>query len=138
MVVAAGADFMKLGVSNCIQLGMLEQAARLIPQAAIATTRFMTNTIHSHGPNGPLYKSLNCDGEADQCPPPCIPTGRLPDTVSRGQCGPITVNLDLTCGFCGTLRPPLWGSFWRRHRKNRVRQLVKMADHPVGAKLPDG
>jgi hypothetical protein len=30
MVVAAGADFMKLGVSNCIQLGMLEQAARLI------------------------------------------------------------------------------------------------------------
>src|SRR5437868_15207852 len=105
MVVAAGADFMKLGVSNCIQLGMLEQAARLIPQAAIATTRFMTNTIHSHGPDGPLYKSLNCDGEADQCPPPCIPTGRLPDTVSRGQCGPITVNLDLTCGFCGTLRP---------------------------------
>ena len=48
----AGADFMKLGVSNCIQLGMLEQAARLIPQAAIATTRFMTNTIHSLGPNG--------------------------------------------------------------------------------------
>jgi hypothetical protein len=41
---------MKLGVSNCIQLGMLEQAARLIPQAAIATTRFMTNTIHSLGP----------------------------------------------------------------------------------------
>jgi hypothetical protein len=63
-VVAAGADFMKLGVSNCIQLGMLEQAARLIPQAAIATTRFMTNTIHSLGPNGPLYKSLNRDGEA--------------------------------------------------------------------------
>jgi hypothetical protein len=64
MVVAAGADFMKLGVSNCIQLGMLEQAARLIPQAAIATTRFMTNTIHSLGPDGPLYKSLNSDGEA--------------------------------------------------------------------------
>jgi hypothetical protein len=50
MVVAAGADFMKLGVSNCIQLGMLEQAARLIPQAAIATTRFITDTIHSLRP----------------------------------------------------------------------------------------
>src|SRR3954463_2141815 len=64
MVVAAGADFMKL-VSNCIQFGRLEQAARLIPQAAIATTRFI-NTIHSLGPNG-RYNSRNCDGEAGQC-----------------------------------------------------------------------
>jgi hypothetical protein len=92
MVVAAGADFRKLGVSNCIQLGMLEQAARLIPQAAIATTRFITDTIHSLRPNGPLYKSLNCDGEADQSPRPCIPAGRMPDTIYCGQCGPITVN----------------------------------------------
>jgi hypothetical protein len=76
MVVAAGADFMKLGVSNCIQLGMLEQAARLIPQAAIATTRFMTNTIHSLGPNGPLYKSLNCDGEAEPVSPAMHPHRR--------------------------------------------------------------
>ena len=67
MVVAAGADLMKLGVSNCIQFGRLEQAARLIPQAAIATTRFI-NTIHSLGPNGPLYKSLDCDGEAISAP----------------------------------------------------------------------
>jgi hypothetical protein len=43
MVVAAGADFMKAGVSNCIQLGMLEHPPRLNAQAAIATTRFMAN-----------------------------------------------------------------------------------------------
>jgi hypothetical protein len=92
MVVAAGADFMKLGVSNCIQLGRLEQAARLIPQAAIATTRFMTNTIHSLGPNGPLYKSLNCDGEADQRPRHASPPAERRIQCPRGQCGPITVN----------------------------------------------
>jgi hypothetical protein len=39
MVVAAGAD---LVTSNGFQLGILEQADRLSPQAAIATTRFMT------------------------------------------------------------------------------------------------
>jgi hypothetical protein len=44
MVVADGAA---LGSSNCIQLGMLEHAARLIPQAAIATIRFMINTVRS-------------------------------------------------------------------------------------------
>jgi hypothetical protein len=43
---------MKLGVSNCIQLGRLEQAARLKLQAAIATMRFMIDTVHSLGPNG--------------------------------------------------------------------------------------
>ena len=46
MVVAAGAAFC---ASNCIQLGMLEHAARLNPQAAIATTRFMVDTVRSSG-----------------------------------------------------------------------------------------
>src|SRR3954454_2397524 len=36
------------------------------------------------------------------------------------------------------IAPPVMGSFWWRQRKNRVRQLVKMADNPVGAKLPNG
>ena len=52
IVVAAGADDMKLGVLNCIQFGRLEHPARLNGQAAIATTRFMMNTVHSCGPNG--------------------------------------------------------------------------------------
>ena len=47
MVVAAGADFMKPGVSNCIQLGRLEHPARLKAQAAIVTTRFMITTVRS-------------------------------------------------------------------------------------------
>jgi hypothetical protein len=46
MVVAAGAAF---GRSNCIQLGMLEQAARLMAQAAIAITRLMITTVRSCG-----------------------------------------------------------------------------------------
>jgi len=45
MFVVTGADFMNSGVSSCIQLGMLEHAARLKPQAAIATTRFMVDTV---------------------------------------------------------------------------------------------
>jgi hypothetical protein len=62
MVVAAGADFMKLGVSNCIQLGMLEHPARLNAQAAIATTRFMANTVHSCSPTAALH-DLRARGE---------------------------------------------------------------------------
>lgn len=49
MVVAAGAD---LDRSNCIQLGMLEQAARLMAQAAIAITRLMMTTVRSCGRTG--------------------------------------------------------------------------------------
>jgi hypothetical protein len=41
MVVAAGAGGAALG---CIQLGMLEHAARLSPLAAIAMIRFMIRT----------------------------------------------------------------------------------------------
>jgi hypothetical protein len=38
MVLADGAP---LGMSNCIQLGMLEQALRPRPHAAMTTNRFM-------------------------------------------------------------------------------------------------
>ena len=55
MVVAAGADFRKVGVSNCIQLGMLEHPARLNAQAAIAATRFMATTVHSCSPTAALH-----------------------------------------------------------------------------------
>jgi hypothetical protein len=54
IAVATGADFMNSGVSSCIQLGMLEHAARLKPQAAIATTRFMVDTVYSLGPRAAL------------------------------------------------------------------------------------
>src|SRR5436190_2246424 len=54
MLVVEGADFDR--TSNCIQLGMLEHAARLKPQAAIAMTRFMTDTVHSLGPTA-VYKT---------------------------------------------------------------------------------
>lgn len=43
MVVACGAGL------SCIQLGMLEHAERLKPQAAIAITRLMIDTVRSRG-----------------------------------------------------------------------------------------
>jgi hypothetical protein len=65
MVVASGADFgMK---SNCIQLGALEQAARLKPQAAMATTRFI-DTIHSLGQNGRFTTRSGATGKVEECP----------------------------------------------------------------------
>jgi hypothetical protein len=104
MVVAAGADLMKAGVSNCIQLGMLEHAARLIPQAAIATTRFMTNTVHSIG-TGPRYKLANSlglsggNGAGSAVFPATRPVAirpkhslHRPEAVPRPNPRPITVN----------------------------------------------
>ena len=49
IVVAAGAGF---GTSNCMKSGMAEQAARLIPQAAMTKMRFMAMTVRSGDPNG--------------------------------------------------------------------------------------
>ena len=61
MLVLVGADFRKPGVSNCIQLGRLEHAVRLNPHATTATTRFMTDTVHSSGPMGRVTQhSGNC------------------------------------------------------------------------------
>src|SRR5262245_18604720 len=104
MVVAAGADFMKLGVSNCIQLGMLEQAARLKPQAATAMTRFMIDTVHSFGRNGRLHNSLVEAGWGmafRQCPcngPSHDSRRERRKTRPRAYSALITVNYDLNLG----------------------------------------
>ena len=70
MFVVTGADFMNSGVSSCIQLGMLEHAARLKLQAAIATTRFMVDTV-TRSAYWPLYNPLRRDGEASLAPDAC-------------------------------------------------------------------
>ena len=62
MVVPVGADFMKPGVSNCIQFGRLEHAVRLNPHATTATTRFMTDTVHSSGLTAALRNNLGICG----------------------------------------------------------------------------
>ena len=74
MVVASGADFgMK---SNCIQLGALEQAARLKPQAAMATIRFID--IHPlNRPNGRFTTRSGATGKGRRVPPTRIPTAGL-------------------------------------------------------------
>lgn len=91
MVVAAGAGF---GASNCIQLGMLEQEARLRPHAAMATTRFMFSTVHSCG-FAAAFVALRAAGALcnRQCPPcdaPATPTAgasagdRIPHAICAG------------------------------------------------------
>jgi hypothetical protein len=91
MVVAAGAGF---GASNCIQLGRLEQEARLKPQAAMATTRFMFSTVRSCG-FAAAFVALRAAGELcnRQCPlatPPATATAgasagdRIPHTMCAG------------------------------------------------------
>ena len=54
MLTVVGVGFMKLGVSSDIQPGIPEHAARLKPQAAIAMTRFMIDTVPSIGSTATL------------------------------------------------------------------------------------
>jgi hypothetical protein len=83
MVVAAGADFMRPGVSNCIQLGRLEHPARLKAQAAIVTTRFMITTVRSCSHTAALHllkgaaRERPSNGNVPDVPPPSETLPRL-------------------------------------------------------------
>ena len=102
MVVAAGGRPLN-GVSNCIQLGRLEQAARLNPQAAIARTRFMINTAHSFGPTAALQLTSGAMGEAvTQCP-----LATRPDAATAGDSAGNSTPRPL-CADYSKLRLNLW------------------------------
>jgi hypothetical protein len=62
MVVAAGGGWV---VAGCIQLGMLEHAVRLNPQAAIAMACFMTRTPADAAHDRVRVEARRCRRTAD-------------------------------------------------------------------------
>jgi hypothetical protein len=101
MVVGAGAAGWV--VAGCIQLGMLEHAARLNPQAAIAMACFMTRTPADAAHDRVRVEVRRCRRTCGELRIGCADDGaasrqpaHAPGATSTRQFAPIKINEDLT------------------------------------------